>query len=277
VEQPTVRAVFLDVDGTYADHGVVPEAHVQAVRSARRAGHRVLLCTGRPVSMLPDPLLDAGFDGVVASAGAYVRLDGVVLADVRFPTDLAARVVEVLHARDVAFLLETPEAVYGPPGMDDRLAARGTAAPAETVDALRMPDDLGDVSFAKISYFDSPVSLDALRGLLGPDVAVLPSSYTDGGSHAGEIQLARVHKAVGIETVVRHLGLTAADVVAVGDGHNDTEMLAYAGDAVAVEGAPQVLLDSAKLVVPGPAGAGVAVAFERLGLLEGANIPDGSR
>ncbi|WP_166849018.1 HAD family hydrolase [Isoptericola sp. BMS4] len=266
-------AIFLDVDGTYADRGVVPEAHVQAVRSARRAGHRVLLCTGRPASMLPDPLLDAGFDGVVASAGAYVRLDGEVLADRRFPAGLAADVVRVLDEHGIAYLLETPEAVYGPVGLDDRLVVRGDAAPSEILDVLRMPGDLSDVEFAKISYFDAPLTLDALRDRLGPEVDVLPSSYADGGAHAGEIQLSRVHKAVGVETVVTHLGLTAADVVAVGDGHNDTEMLAYAGHAVAVEGAPPALLASADLLVPGPAGHGVALAFERLGLLDAASIP----
>ncbi|WP_062004977.1 MULTISPECIES: HAD family hydrolase [Arthrobacter] len=66
----TIHAVFLDVDGTYADYGVVPDAHVRAVRSARAAGHKVFLCTGRPVSMLPEHILEAGFDGLIASAGA---------------------------------------------------------------------------------------------------------------------------------------------------------------------------------------------------------------
>ena len=46
------RAIFLDVDGTYAIHGKVPDAHVGAVRAARAAGHKVFLCTGRPVSAL---------------------------------------------------------------------------------------------------------------------------------------------------------------------------------------------------------------------------------
>ncbi|MEN5072645.1 HAD family hydrolase [Isoptericola cucumis] len=267
------RTIFLDVDGTYADHGTVPEVHADAVRAARAAGHRVLLCTGRPVSMLPDPLLAAGFDGIVASAGAYVSLGGQVVADVRFPDDLATRVRHVLDEHDVAYLLEAPEAVYGPVGVDDRLAARGSAAPREILDILRMPGDLAAVRFAKISYFGARVPIATLRGLFGPEIGVLPSSYAlDAGDTAGEIHLAHVHKAVGIEAVVDHLGLDRADVVAVGDGHNDLEMLAYAGTAVAVEGAPAPLLAEADLVVPGPAGGGVARAFERLGLLGTASI-----
>ncbi|NTV39192.1 MAG: HAD hydrolase family protein, partial [Demequinaceae bacterium] len=60
------RAIFLDVDGTYAHHGLVPPAHAAAVRAARAGGHLVFLCTGRPVSLLPQHLTAAGFDGVVA-------------------------------------------------------------------------------------------------------------------------------------------------------------------------------------------------------------------
>ena len=94
--ETTIRAVFLDVDGTGADYGVVPEGHVRAVRAAREAGHRVFLCTGRPASMLPESIRGAGFDGLVASAGAYVEIAGEVLVDRRFPADLAARTVAAL-------------------------------------------------------------------------------------------------------------------------------------------------------------------------------------
>ncbi|MEL7974471.1 HAD family hydrolase [Isoptericola sp. F-RaC21] len=267
------RVAFLDVDGTYADHGVVPPAHEEAVRAARRAGHRVLLCTGRPESMLPPSLLTAGFDGVVATAGAFVRLDGAVVSDLRFPEALADRVRHVLDTHDVAYLLETPDAVYGPVGLDARLERRGDAAPREILDVLRMPGDLAGVRYAKISYFDSPVPIAALRTELGPEVGILPSSYANTGDNAGEIHLAGVHKAVGMAAVMEHLGLTAAQAVGVGDGYNDVEMLQYAGTAVAVEGAPPAVLAEADLVVPGPARGGVAEAFARLGLIDGDSIP----
>ncbi len=104
------HAVFLDVDGTYAHRGVAPEGHVAAVRSARAAGHLVFLCTGRPKAMLPQRLLAAGFDGLVAGGGSYAEVDGAVLADRRFPADLAWRLVSVLNAHDVAYLLEAPDA-----------------------------------------------------------------------------------------------------------------------------------------------------------------------
>jgi Cof subfamily protein (haloacid dehalogenase superfamily) len=278
---PQGRVIFLDVDGTYADHGVVPEPHAAVVRAARAAGHRVLLCTGRPRAMLPAHILGAGFDGIVASAGGYVELDGQVLADVRFPATLATQVVDVLDRHDAAYLLEAPEALYGRRGVDVRLHALlgphlgdpDERGPLDILQALIMSDDPAASSFAKITYFDARVPTSVIAAEIGDALTILPSSISAMGDVAGEIQLADVHKAVGIEVVTAHLGLTRDDVVAFGDGLNDLEMLEHAGTAVAIEGADPRLLAVADHVAAGPAAHGLVPAFERLGLVQPGRPP----
>lgn len=271
------RAVFLDIDGTYADHGDVPAGHVAAVRAARAAGHRVLLSTGRPRVMLVPRILEAGFDGLVAAAGGYVEVAGRILRDERFPAPVAARTVEVLDAHDVAYVLETPDALLGPPGVDQRLRARVAGpdgvvereAPRDILAALRTVPDLTGASFGKVTYFESPVPADVLVAEIGGGIAALPSSLPDLGASAGELYLAHVHKAVGVELVAQHLGFAREDVVAIGDGLNDVEMLAWAGTAVAIEGADPRVLAVADLVVPGPEREGLVEAFRALGLIGG--------
>lgn len=272
------RTIFLDVDGTYADRGIVPPGHVDAVRAVRRAGHRVLLCTGRPKSMLSPHLLAAGFDGFVAAAGGYVEIDGRVLLDRRFPRDLAARAVEVLDGHGVAYLLEAPEAIYGPPGVDVRLTAllgdhlrsgEGSEhdGPLDILNVLEMTADLSAASFGKITYFDSPIAVGSLAESIGEGVGALPSSIPGMGDSAGELYLADVHKAVGIRAVVDYLGISREDVVAIGDGPNDVEMIAYAGIGVAIDGAVPAVLAAAAHVVPGPEREGLVEAFATLGLI----------
>lgn len=272
------RAIFLDVDGTYAHRGEVPPGHASVVRGARAAGHVVLLCTGRPKAMLPARILDAGFDGIVAAAGGYVEIDGQVLIDQRFPARLAQRAVAVLIAHDVAFILEAPEALHGPPGVDRRLAALLAAhqrprpgepheGPHDILDRLTMTDDLGGASFGKITCFDSPVPVAALRDEIGGPIGVIPSSIPGMGDTAGEIFLEGVHKAVGTRAAARHFGIADADVVAFGDGLNDVEMLAEAGVGVAIEGADPRVLAVADRVAAGPESEGLVVAFRELGLL----------
>lgn len=286
------RVVFLDLDGTYADDGVVPAAHVAAVRAARAAGHKVLLCTGRPLAMLPPRILEAGFDGVVAAAGGYVVLGDRVHTDVRFPADVARRTVALLSAHDVAFILEAPDAVYGPPGVDRRLhdllagqarhhgrvgstdAAGGGdgddvdhEGPRDILDRLVMSADLSDASFGKVTCFGSPLPVGKLAAEIGSEVAALPSSMPGMGDSSGELYLAEVSKAVGIAVVVRELGLDPTDVVAVGDGLNDLEMLEYAGLGVAIEGSDPRVLAAADRTAPPPHREGVATLFAELGLV----------
>jgi hydroxymethylpyrimidine pyrophosphatase-like HAD family hydrolase len=215
---PRRRAVFLDVDGTYAVFGAAPAGHVAAVRAARDAGHLVFLCTGRPMSMVPAHLLAAGFDGVVAAGGAYAVLGDEVLLDIRFPADLAARTVEVMDSYGVTYLLEAPEAVYTASGTVEQLrqayrahladAPSATTVVSDILASVRPVPTAGAVSFAKVSVVVSSVPVEQLGAEVGEQLAVLPSSVPALGEEAGEIFLADVHKAVGMEdAIVRRLGL----------------------------------------------------------------------
>ncbi|HSU48018.1 MAG TPA: HAD family hydrolase [Arthrobacter sp.] len=279
------RAIFLDIDGTYADHGLAPAAHVDAVRTARKMGHLVFVCTGRPLSMVPDHILAVGFDGTITGAGARVEVNGEILKDARFEPGLAARIVASLDAHNAAYILEAPEALYGRTGVDRRL--RDVLGPifagrpqhdgvlSTDVDPLedilgpmQYSDDLRATSYAKISVFDSPVPLTRLTATFGPEVGLIPSSLSALGDRAGEIFMAGTHKAVGIQVVEARLGLDREDIVAIGDSANDIEMLEYAGIGIAVEGGHPRVLAVADRTTAGPAGAGVALAFAELGLLD---------
>ncbi|MGX9901329.1 HAD-IIB family hydrolase [Arthrobacter sp. SA17] len=242
-----VRAVFLDVDGTYADYGLVPDGHVRAVRSAREGGHKMFLCTGRPVSMLPGSIRGAGFDGLVASAGAYVEVGGEVLVDRRFPADLAARTVAALDAHNAVYILEAQESLHVPPAASGRLHAiieehfsqapdgRSTGSSA-ILDALRPAADLAATPFAKVSVFDSPVSMEQLVLEIGEGIAVVANSIADEGRHSGELYQQGISKAEGIAAAIAHLGIARGDTIAVGDGENDLEMIAFAGIGVVIQG-----------------------------------------
>ena len=76
------KIIFLDIDGTLTLPGsnVPPESALEAVRLARKNGHKVLLCTGRNPAMMA-PVYEYGFDGAVAGAGGYVFVGDKVLAE----------------------------------------------------------------------------------------------------------------------------------------------------------------------------------------------------
>jgi len=214
-----------------------------------------------------------GFDGLVAAAGGYVEVDEEILSDRRFSADLAAKTLSVLQKYDVTYVLEAPTAIYGPPGSRERIhgilfgAFPGDGqGPSDILAPLQMHNDLSDYSFGKVTIFDSSVPVPVLAEEIGTHIAALPSSITGLKDRAGELYIPGVDKSVGIAAVIARFGIDQRDVIAIGDGANDLEMLAFAGTAVAVAGSPQALLLLADLVIPGPAHEGIVFGFDALGL-----------
>ncbi|MCA0252346.1 MAG: Cof-type HAD-IIB family hydrolase [Actinobacteria bacterium] len=269
------KTVFIDFDGTFADRGLVPPGHFEAVHRARENGHRVFLCTGRPKISVPAEALGSLFDGVVCTAGGYVEIKERVLSDVRFPPELAARTLAELLAHDAAFLLEAPQALFSTDSGLERIRklygrALWAADPEMGLEGflanIHTPDDLSTCSFSKVVVVDSPVPVTELAEAIGPEVGALPDSVTGRSGSGGELYQLGVDKSAGIAVVEAHLGLRRRDIIAIGDGTNDIEMLAYAGLGIAVEGSPPEVLAVAQRTIPGPAVEGVAQAFAELGL-----------
>lgn len=275
------RCVFIDFDGTFAEHGVAPAEHAEAVAEARANGHLILLSTGRPASIVAPEVADL-FDGVISSAGGHVRIGEDVLHDERFPPALGRRAVEVLVRHDVAFALEASESLWCSASAARRIRARmedpapGSGAgaragigngPRDIVDAVRVPEDLGACSFAKISLWESRVPVEQLAAEIGPEIGALPNSITTEDTSSGELHLLTVDKADGLRRTVEHVGLDLSATVAIGDGLNDLGMLRAAGTGISIEGARDEVREAAHFEVPGPSEHGIVTAFQRLGLL----------
>lgn len=270
------KSVFIDFDGTLADHGRVPLAHLDAIHRAREAGHRIFLCTGRPKALVPERFRHSVFDGLICAAGGYVEIDGQVLADVRYPSDLAAKTSSLLVAHNATFLMEAPDRLLTSPYSAERVriafrplmkSGDEQGQHEDLLSSLEVHEDLSSCSFSKVSVVDSPILVTQLAEMIGTEIGALPNSVTGGSGHAGELYLRGVDKSLGIATVEAHLGLSRTDIVAIGDGMNDVEMLAYAGISIAVEGAPADVLAVAQRTIPGPSEDGIVRGFLDLGLI----------
>lgn len=273
------RAIFLDVDGTLISHsGEIPDSARAAVQEARANGHLVFLATGRSPVSLWDELHEIGFDGAITGAGAHVEVGGEVLANSAMTAEQVTHVAAFFDAHDVAYVLESVDGLIGSTAMADRIRrvlveALGPEGPPEEPGSRRflrgihLDADPLSMPVHKVGIFDSPLSLDAIRGGLGEDYVVIPATVSALGENAGELAPRGVHKALGIEAVCAHLGIDPADTVAFGDGMNDLEMLAYAGVGVAMGGAPQPVIDAADTQTGAPDEDGLSEAFARLGLI----------
>jgi Cof subfamily protein (haloacid dehalogenase superfamily) len=277
----TRKAVFLDVDGTLANHrGVVPDSARAAVRAARANGHLVFVCTGRSLAELWDHIMDVGFDGVIAAAGGYVELEGAVLSHVSVPVELVRRVVEFFDARGVQYFLEANSGLYGSRGLPERLHELAFGGVTDEtilaelergigpfIDSLTTDADPLRTDINKISFLDGGVTLDEVRAEFGDAFAVIPATVPVFGPNSGELAIPGIHKADAIQLVIDHLGIDLADTMGYGDGHNDLEMLTHVGVGVAMADAVPELLAVADEVTDTADDDGLARSFARHGLI----------
>jgi HAD superfamily hydrolase (TIGR01484 family) len=268
------RVLALDIDGTLLSwiegegttyETVTPRVH-DAIHRAHEAGAHIVLSSGRsPHGMtgIADLLELAGHDDqplwVVASNGAVVfrYLPGGDLDVVVEETfDAGPAVRAILEARPTARVaIEERGTGYRVTTPFPEGELSGEMVVTHVDDLVRLP-----VSRVIIRDPDATaeefVELAAGLGLHGTDYVVGWTAWLD-------LTPVGVSKASGLQPVVDELGLTAADVLAIGDGRNDVEMLRWAGRGVAMGQAVEEVLDAADHVTDTVYDDGAAVEIER--------------
>lgn len=261
------RLVALDVDGcllewvrgTDKSEERVSPAVADAVARAVRAGVPVVLASGRSALGLEDVarLLDLPSPGwLVASNGAVVATYAPLLIERGWSFN-ARPIVEAVLSRfpEAMIAVEDPGTGY----QVNRPFPRGELSGTSTVLA---PELIGWRRATRVMVRHPEHSSAALvalveeLGLAGTDYEAHLSSWLD-------LAPVGVSKASGLSFVADRLGLRAADVLAIGDGRNDIEMLRWAGRGVAMGQAPQDVHDAADASTASVRDDGVAVELDR--------------
>ncbi len=253
--QPKLVALDIDgtllkwVDGAGSTHEEVPPAVYDAVQRVLDAGAHVVLASGRaPHGMtgiadlldLAEPERSRGGDRLwmVASNGSVlVRYPPAeIVHEVTFDAGPAVRAVLERHPDALVAIEER--------GVGYRVSA--PFPPGELGGEL-IVTDLDDLVGEPVSRViirdpaataDDFVAMAAELGLHGTDYVVGWTAWLD-------LSPVGVSKASGLQHVADRLGIDAADVLAIGDGRNDLEMLRWAGRGVAMGQAVQEVHDAA--------------------------------
>jgi len=278
------KLIFLDVDGTLVDyHNRIPESAVKAIRQAREKGHLVYVCTGRSKAEMQLELWEIGLDGMIGGNGSYVEHHGQVLMHQLISKEDAAKIVDWLTERHLAFYLESNNGLFASPDFRERAREtlktyaiqKGQSAesvegkePEDFIHGLQYGgelyrDDLNKVSFVLESYQDHLDSKEAFPQL---------EAHTWGGRGEtalfGDLGVKDINKAHAIDVLLEHLGAKRSDTIAFGDAKIDIPMLEYCEIGVAMgNGGPEILA-MADLVTDDVEADGLYKAFEKLGLLQ---------
>lgn len=283
----------VDLDGTLLDRkGRVSEGNRRAVRAAREAGIRVVVCTGRGLVECAHALeAIEQKERVVVAGGAIIACPVTRRTEHRFAVDptLVARSVGAIHAHGhAALVLKDPiEAGYdylvvrgaGGHGLDPVTAwwfeaMRCRVRYAEALAEDEHPEHTVRVGACGRSSAMARVEEDLARELADraaihhfPAVVAPESASADGegGSlHVLEVFDKDANKWSAIRRLAAGWGVPHGRIAAIGDEINDLGMIAGAGLGVAMGNAVPRVRDAADRHTRANDDDGVAFAIERI-------------
>ncbi len=266
------RAVALDIDGTLLkwvdgqeeEYETITAPVYDAVHRALDAGAHIILASGRSphgMTRIAD-LLDLPREGadrlwIVASNGAVVFRYPPMEVVHEETFDAAPAVAAVLEHHPRALVAVEERGIGGyrvnrvfPDGelSGEQLITEVDKIIGEPVSRviIRDPD----------ATAEDFLELGARLGLHGTDYVVGWTAWLD-------LSPVGVSKASGLQHVCDRIGLEAADVLAIGDGRNDIEMLRWAGRGMAMGQATDDVKAAADAVALTVYDEGAAVEMDR--------------
>lgn len=275
------KIIFLDVDGTLVDYeNRLPKSAVEAVRQARKNGHRVYISTGRSKAEVYQELWDIGLDGMIGGNGSYVEDNGNVVMHTLISKEQCKRVIDWLHERGLEFYLESNNGLFasenfeekGKPVIQEYSKRKGKEHTSEITVRSAFPDmifggelyrdDLNKISFILDSYNDY---LDAKKAF--PDLEA--GTWGGKGETAlfGDLGVKNINKANAIEHLLKYLNADISDTIAFGDARVDIPMLEYCAYGVAMGNGGAEIKEAADYITDDVENDGLWKAFKKLSLI----------
>ncbi|HUU32522.1 MAG TPA: HAD family hydrolase [Vicinamibacterales bacterium] len=269
------RLIAIDIDGTLLDgRGRVPDANLAALREAAARGIHLVVVTGRnypfalqALAELPDPLTVVAYNGAVARVRG-----GATLATRPLPRATARRVLAATRPWRSSALVQFDREGSGQTVVDsmswDQPNRRGYYAKIK-----HLVQAVDDLESACVEHDPVQVAFNGSTALMDTLVAVLRTEGLTSGASLSitaypardftlvDINAAGATKGSALAHVAAHYDVAQAEVFAIGDNHNDVDMLQWAGTGVVMGNAEPEVLALGLPVTASHNDAGLAVAI----------------
>lgn len=217
-------AAFFDLDGTLASHNQPPLAvDVAAMRAFRAKGNKLFLCTGRAIGYLYKEILDIGFDGIVAGAGAYVSLGDRVLFRTGVSPELLMPIQRAFEDSSSTLIMETEQHMV-------QLASPHAKKLVPTYPRIYTAEEW------QAQYASDITSKLTVYGPLPDTIVPFIQQHLDIIDHGHYVEVVPrgCSKANGIRKVLHEIGMPREQSMGFGDSMNDYDMIEYVGIGVAM-------------------------------------------
>ena len=261
------KLIALDMDGTLlnSDKQISPE-NKAAIAAAREQGVVVVLASGRPLNGMKPQLKELGMtsdEDYVLSYNAslvqrvkseeIIRSQIITGKDAKVLAKLAKELGVHIHAFSQEKGLITPESSYY-----TEHESTITGMPITVINFEALADD---EQILKAMMIDDAELLSAAIKQL-PEALYKQFTIVQSAPFFLEFLNPNSNKGVGVKALADHLGITADEVICMGDAGNDWHMIKYAGLGVAMANATDDVKEIANHITVSNNEHGVAKVIE---------------
>ena len=277
-----IRLLAIDIDGTLLDSkGRVPPANLAAIHRVASRGVRVVMATGRSfhfalqaLGELPDDLTLLVYNGAIARARS-----GETLLRRLLPQAVAREVLEATidWRPDTACVFDRPAAgqlVYDRMDWSHPNRSRFMQRNAGIIQAVDRLEDAVTEDPVQVTFNGGVAAMRAVSAHLAghaiaPHLEVMLTEYPNRDFSMVDVCGAGTTKGSGLAAVASAFGIAQCEVMAVGDNHNDRDMLEWAGIGVVMGNAEPELKQPGLHLTGTNDEAGLSQAIERFVLSDG--------
>ena len=277
ISKASIRLLATDIDGTLLNPQFkISEGDLAALRRAHAAGMEIVLVTGRRHTFALPIAQQLGFDlWLISSNGAVTRsLSGETFHRDLMPAEICRQLCEAMILFRGNTVLTFDKEVKGAIVLEhlDEIGAsirRWLEKNMEFIEFV-VPIERALVTDPVQTMFCGTMArmslaLEALKGTgLMDKITVLRTEYPVRDLSMIDVLNRGCSKGHALERWARHRGFHRDEVMAVGDNHNDVEMLEFAGHPVIMGNACEELRARGWRVTLGNEACGVAAALEEV-------------
>ena len=227
------KIVFLDVDGTIFSHKTksIPSSCIEAINKAKENGIIICLATGRSTFLSKQTgILDqVDFDYFNVCNGTLVHDKNLNIIH-SYPIDprCVNNLIEVTNKNNLNMTFVTLNDVFR---LNDntKLIEEGYGRIS-----IKTPNKkpYNNEDCYMINLFWDKYEKERYESLFKESSKY--AFYSGFNEYGFDVIPLNYNKAKGIEALINYLGIKKEEVIAIGDGHNDAEMIEYAGLGIAM-------------------------------------------
>ena len=271
-----IKLIVLDLDGTLLNsEKKINQIDKEAVKEAIDSGISVTIFTGRSKHSASKYVKELGIGVPVVFQNGALIVDfssGKILRMVKLSGEIAKKVVLEARKRNIFYIIYTEFST-----IKDMMVDRSYKGPYD----YYMEQNTWRMYFVRdvIDHIGKDVAEVSLIGRVDlikevvswideRDASVIKSTEV-GGESFWEIFGPGCSKATALEFLLEHFGVSKEEVMFIGDGYNDVEVLKIVGYPVVMGNAPEDVKKYAKYITSDNDSGGVAEAIRKIALNEG--------